>query len=757
MKRALWILAGVASICLVAVFLWRLRATVTNAVVIPAVVRWPVQALGAAPSRLEFEGRDRAAVVYRAPALTRAAITVPQKGVLQFAVGAAAPSPGAPLFEVTVSADVDGKSQELLRHSAPMILVPAPGPFQGQWIGHDVDLSRFGGQAVTLTIELRALSWPAAFQVPLAVPRIVGEATASIPKPPNIVLFAVDTLRADHLGVYGHKYPTSPNIDKLAADGAVFLRHYAQGGNTFISFPSLFTSRSPSHLGVGFDLTETPLGDDALTLTEILASHGYRTAAMIPDAYAGPALNLMQGFDEVRITRNLGNVKVFDLALDWLGQQKAEDPPFFLFVHVMEVHDPYGWQETPDAGRRFGGGEFIGPIPYNPIGRLVPPLFHSNLYLRRFYTDSHRYMTVPRPDELAFIKALYDVDIERTDAFIGRVAHMLETRDLADRTTVALVADHGEAFWEHDGIGAMHGVSVYDEIIRTPFILKGGAVTAGTRIVVPTANVDVLPTLLHAAGLPWQGIGEGTAVLATGNEAIANRMVTSQNRLHDYAAIQGDSKLVVDRYGRAKLFDLKTDPGEQHDLHDARSEQAASMTRELFERLDHRLGEEWTVAFSGPGGDACRFSATVTTTGQITWIDSLHFAGVNAPDSVRLAPARDRLEFTATSKEVDRSIMFEIMPKGADVSFDFSADARCARAFIGKEQTPLKFTTKNAGLIDPASFIPGTDAGVYVSRLPAWKPRQWTVLNLTQRQRTSAPGMLSPELRERLRSLGYIQ
>ena len=759
MKR-LFYAGAVGLMIAVVIGVWLRRPASTPAEALTVrLFRFPVDSLGETPVRLEFQGEERAAVVYRSPWTSRARVSIPANAVMEFAVGAGDLAADAPLFEVVVSVEIEGKTRELLRESSPMILPPDPEPFQGAWVQHRLDLSEFSGQTADVFIELSALSWPSRFQVPMSVPLITGDPAPGAGQGPNIVLFAIDTLRSDHLGVYGHRYPTSPNIDKLAAAGAVFLNHYAQGANTFTSFPSLFTGQSPSRLAVGFDLTATRLSDSAVTLTEILASHGYRTAAIIPDAFAGPALNLMQGFDEVRISRNAGSAKVFEMTTEWLQTRNAGDPPFFLFVHVMEVHDPYGTKETPvEEIARFGGGQVQAPAPYEPLGRIVPLLFHSNLYLRRFYTDLAPYLAVPSGAEQDFIKALYDSDIARTDAFIARSMEMLRSRGLAGDTTVALVADHGEAFWEHDSTGAMHGVSAYQEIIRTPFILAGRNVRPATRVHAPTANIDVLPSLLHVAGVPWKNISDGVAVLEAGEDAIADRVVTSQNRLHDYASIQGDYKLLVDRYGHTRLFNLADDPSERHDVSAAQPERAATLTRSLFEQLDHRLAEEWIVAFSGVGSSPCRFTSQITTDGRFTYVDSTFYAGVNELDLVRLSPDRRTLDLRATSKEVDRSIMFEISPPDANVSFSISAEpSACAKAFLGDRAASLTFTAPNRGAVEPRRFTPGTDAGVFVGRLPAWKPRTWTVLNLTQTQSTSAAGALSPELRDRLRSLGYIQ
>ncbi|HUF24422.1 MAG TPA: hypothetical protein VMN81_09865, partial [Vicinamibacterales bacterium] len=129
---------------------------------------------------------------------------------------------------------------------------------------------------------------------------------------------------------------------------------------------------------------------------------------------------------------------------------------------------------------------------------------------------------------------------------------------------------------------------------------------------------------------------------------------------------------------------------------------------------------------------------------------------VNAFDRIELNAEASRLRLRAGSREVDRTIMFEVEPVGADVRFTLAAGtAGCGQVFLGQEPRPLQFSVPNEGRIVPKTFTPGLTPGVFIGRLPAWKPRRFTVVNLLGG--VAGSSLLTPELRERLRSLGYIQ
>jgi hypothetical protein len=290
--------------------------------------------------------------------------------------------------------------------------------------------------------------------------------------------------------------------------------------------------------------------------------------------------------------------------------------------------------------------------------------------------------------------------------------------------------------------------------VRTPFIIAGPGVPAGRRIDTPTANVDVMPTLLDLAGLPWRELrGDGTSVR---DRVEPGRVVVAMNRLHDYAAAEGGWKLIADRWGHAKLYDVAADPREAHDVAAANPAVTSRLTAALFEAVDHRLGDEWTISFNGTQDAPCTFDATVTTNGRITYLDSLFYEGVNAFERIELNGDASHLRLRAASKEVDRTIMFEIEPAGADVRFAVTGSSpACGQVFLGGDAKPAAFAVPNEGRHVTRTFTPGRTPGVFIGRLPAWKPRAFTVLGLLGG--SASRSLLSPELRERLKSLGYIQ
>ncbi|HEV7518989.1 MAG TPA: sulfatase-like hydrolase/transferase, partial [Thermoanaerobaculia bacterium] len=165
------------------------------------------------------------------------------------------------------------------------------------------------------------------------------------PRRPNVILVSIDTLRADHLGSYGYRLPTTPCLDRFRADAVLFAEAVAQASSTLPSHASIFTSMIPQHHGASHTWN-LPLADAAVTLTEVLQAEGYRTLAVVGGGQLQPVYGLGQGFD---VYDDLGEESPFGAVvrrgLDRLAGGGQE--PFFLFLHSYEVHHPY----TPAPGR----------------------------------------------------------------------------------------------------------------------------------------------------------------------------------------------------------------------------------------------------------------------------------------------------------------------------------------------------------------------------------------------------------------------
>ena len=390
---------------------------------------------------------------------------------------------------------------------------------------------------------------------------------------PGIILLMVDTLRADALGVYGQKAPTSPFLDQLSRNGVVFVNHVSNSTWTRTSVASLLTGKYPNQHGV----LELHLGlkRKQITLAERLSAEGFATATVLANPIVGGRYGLTQGYDFVaepktHFDNEHPNAKqVFATAKSWL--KKNGDDPFFLSLLLFDPHHPYTPAE--DQKKRF--------CPDCDAEAIVHP--------QREYRG-----TQPTVKQVADMKGLYHAEVRETDAAIARFFGWLDASGLSERVTTVLVADHGEAFGEHDVFE--HAFHPWDEVARTPMVLSGAGVSTRGFVDAPTHHVDVMPTVLRLAGVDVPPESVGTSLIQAPAEPNLdpNRVRISEVEMygiHRYTVRHQGLKLVrheplneetflkyydaLDVYpsvargaGRWELFDTKTDPGEHNNLAD---------------------------------------------------------------------------------------------------------------------------------------------------------------------------------------------
>jgi choline-sulfatase len=290
--------------------------------------------------------------------------------------------------------------------------------------------------------------------------------------PPNVVLVTIDTTRADRMGFLGSNRGLTPNLDALAKQSLVFTRAYSQVPLTAPSHATILTGTYPqfhqiNNFGIQLaaDLPYTP---------DILRAHGYHTAAFVGAIVLDPQMHMAPGFergfdtydagfnqaspDRYRSSEKRAGVVVAH-ALDWLA--KHPSGPFFLWVHLYDPHDPYD-----------------PPEPYKT-----------------------KYKSEP-----------YDGEIAYSDAAVGKLLTQLRMRGLYDNSMIAVMSDHGEALGDHGE--DTHGVFLYDETIHVPLVIKLPAQRLAERIEGRVQLVDVLPTILDAAGIDIPKDLQGESLLA---------------------------------------------------------------------------------------------------------------------------------------------------------------------------------------------------------------------------------------------------
>jgi len=312
---------------------------------------------------------------------------------------------------------------------------------------------------------------------------------------PNIVLFVIDTLRADHLNVYGYRrHRTSPSIDALADEGVLFEQAYAAAPWTLPSMASLWTSTFPPEHGALS--TRTRVRASLPMLAERLQALGYATVALYANAMVAPQFGFGRGFDFYQPSA----VNAAEQVEEALQRNPGE--PFFLYVHNLEPHNPElyapprmaGFRDVPQRVRNVIHGHYRA---YRSATRVdfragrPPGTTDTSLEQERHLRALRRYM-----DDYS---ELYDAAVRLADERLGSVIQWLRTRGLWDDTLFIFVSDHGEEFFEHDGF--THGQCVYEEVVRVPLIIHfPHGCWAGRRVAEPVSLVDIAPTLMTLLG-----------------------------------------------------------------------------------------------------------------------------------------------------------------------------------------------------------------------------------------------------------------
>jgi arylsulfatase A-like enzyme len=384
-------------------------------------------------------------------------------------------------------------------------------------------------------------------------------------EPPSILLISIDTLRRDHVSAYGYERATTPRIDELAADGALFLNAVSTSNWTLPSHMSLMTGLSPSMHRVEDEGSRLPA--TLRTLGEVLHDQGYATAGITSHVFLGEPFGFARGFDRYTAEWNQLAERVTDSAIEWLEEDGSG--PSFLFLHYFDPHWSYDAPE-PFASR-------FGP---------ADPSYGDIDYLKHHFDPA-----APLPPEaLDDVLRLYDAEIAYTDHHIGRLLDWLRERGRLDRTIVAIVADHGEEFLDHGGFG--HGTHLHGEVTRVPLVLRyPPGVAPGERERLATL-ADVPRTLLELARLPVPeqfqlGAVDLETPLPDGRERIA--IVESTRWGPKRFAVQGSAlkllsagsyspvvpveeggRKVLRRFGPCPLdealYDVASDPAERENL-----------------------------------------------------------------------------------------------------------------------------------------------------------------------------------------------
>ena len=458
-------------------------------------------------------------------------------------------------------------------------------------------------------------------------PSSLRPAQAAVSGRPNVVWLVLDTLRADHVSAYGYPIRTTPNLDAIAADGAVFER--AISGSSW-TIPSHYHMVTGSFRAGGLRL----LTDDVTTAAEMLRERGYRTAAVLANTALARGSGFEQGFEtfvdappmflyqrllgKMSLAEALTNRRIvtarFSQRLlhrntflqsaraegDFINQhgfrwlERHDGGPFFLFVNYLDPHEPYDPQEPFRTQFAAGVDPEIGFVRYD---RVMGKFISSEEMTRD---------VVPRtsPERWREMIQLYDGEVAFLDAQVGALVRELERRNLYENTILVITADHGELFGEH-GL-ATHFKALTEEELHVPLILRYPAgIRAGTRIDTPVELVDVLPTVLDfvGGGIPPMD-GESLRPLMAGQPSGVNGETYSvllrkprkgfpHTAPGDLVALRTpETKYIWSSTGQHSFFDLVADAKEMQNLFGDGRPPQETRTRVEQWRLGHGLDSD---------------------------------------------------------------------------------------------------------------------------------------------------------------------
>ena len=501
-------------------------------------------------------------------------LRVPEEARLAVDVGAHEPqrllAPAGARLRIHVrSADSDSETEGLAEATAP----------RGEVIRHELTLEPLSGERVEISLLAESadlfarpvLTYTAGASLAPSPTQVPDE----LPEELNVLLIVLDGASAGRMSAYGYDKPTTPEIERLAAQSVVFESAVSQAVYTIASIGSVLTGQYPErHQSVSF---ADRLPSSAVTLPGLLTLEGFTTAGFSGNAVVSSTFGLDRGYEEFQLAREREDYtghgdSVLQSFSSWL-QENAERR-FFAYVHFREPHFPY--DPPPPYDTRFGPGDLF------PKG--LSEWKDVDVYNHAAARNENVSAQV-----LSRIRALYDGNMAFADHLVGKVLVELDSLGLSERTIVILTADHGEALFEHRFIG--HNTQLYDESVRVPLLMRVPGVAPG-KVSQVVELIDLAPTILGLVGL-----GEGPAVeemqgrsvvpLLFG-ESLPPRPAFSRTLWNKprYSVQDRRDKFIWDsRTGGEELYDRSNDPREQVNLASGRSALSGFWRQQIFHWL----------------------------------------------------------------------------------------------------------------------------------------------------------------------------
>lgn len=590
----------------------------------------------------------------------------------------------------------------------------------GHWQDRTVDLAPVAGREVE--VVARAAGGPVCWGAPAVVGAVHG--------PSLVVVVLLDTVRADHLSLYGYPRPTTPNLQQLALQAITFTDAASDVSWTRGSVATLMTGQPSMVHGV---LNRDAVLDAAHpTMAELFRGRGFRTVALSTNPNVLPVWGFGRGFDRFvdvdaeHWSANADAARVLEAARATV--RNAGDEPLFLYVHLNDAHAPY--DPPADVAKKLLGA-YGDDVPGKNLTQTSDPPTVKGAVDR------------------------YDAEIANMDAHLGAFFLFLDAERRWRDSLLVIVGDHGEEFRDHGGI--YHGHTLFREQLHVPLLVKLPELAgAGARIAAPVSVIDVLPTMLGVLGgtvadLPGRVLldGQGRSVPGTSMPRYAT---TDMDGTTVYAVEDAAATLIVETQPRQRtwLFDRVADPLQWGNIANQETDHLARLRLLLDERFAaHRRG--WHVRVCG--GSAPE-SVTVRIDGAA--VEKLERIDLEPEDRVEVTEDGSNIMLTSDLRPQQRQEEFfgklvrRPRPDTDELVFQSAGDIELA---FGGSPVPVMKGLSTTPVNAPVVKITGGEAltpAVYAPACPKTPAvLAWQVGNST------ATESVDPQVLDRLRALGY--
>lgn len=421
----------------------------------------------------------------------------------------------------------------------------------------------------------------------------------------NIIWIVLDTTRVDHVTPYGYRRETTPYLSQFAERATLYRNAFSTAPWTPPSHASMFTGHYTSWHGC--DAT-TPLrlklSKELPTLAELLTQVGYDTGNVTANMNVSKkATGIGRGFRTERVLQKMFSYCPFDkrsrfafsFAHRWLNGERDKDKPFFLFMNLLEPHDPYDWLDNPNLASFLDADIDLARLRKDWLARgIIKGDAHRLQYFPQDITDR----------DVVLLKCLYDANVRYLDSQLADFMKEVEARGLDKNTLIIVTADHGESLGEHGVF--QHHFCVYDTLLHVPLLIRFPQGVEAPRTVEKTVSlIDIVPTISEIAGLRWAGQDALPGVSLFSQNDPERAMWTWSREAHKKqgepplspeleqricqfwrSVRSGDYKFIWKDNGHHELYNWKNDRYEQTDLAEREPERLAKMANLLAKQFE---------------------------------------------------------------------------------------------------------------------------------------------------------------------------